>query len=269
MNQQTAQSLGQLLSQARLDSGKSLKELHEATLVSVKYLTALEQNAFDELPSAAYIKGYLRRIAEVLGTSAEPLIAAYDARLNPVTPTVKAAATVAVASEPPCEAHSSDRSYFVDLIRLTQHLLGYLWSDIFPWVRDRLPAKRLLLILLILLVAVLGYRFWPTTQGSSSAAIFVPVVNVVEQEAEPVVIEMITPEPTPEVTAEATPEVVIPALDSVIEEPLVVSPPAPTPTPEPVTGPDRIEMSFFGPSVIRVTDANGKPGVCQQRCRVH
>ena len=55
MTQQTAQSLGQLLSQARLDSGKSLQELYEETLVSVKYLTALEQNAFDELLSWLFV----------------------------------------------------------------------------------------------------------------------------------------------------------------------------------------------------------------------
>lgn len=253
MTQQTAQSLGQLLSQARLDSGKSLQELHEATLVSVRYLTALEQNAFDELPSAAYIKGYVRRIAEVLGTPAEPLIAAYDNRLAPVATITPAAVT----DDPePCHV-SSNRNYFVDLVRLTQHLVGYLWSDIFPWIRDRLSGKRLLLILLLLAIAVITYRLWPTADVSSTES----VVQV-----EPVIVEEVqTTEPmsevsVPNILAEDLPPA--PAPTVVIEPAPAAEPepiPAPAPAPAPAAGPDRIEMNFYGPSVVRVTDADGKP----------
>lgn len=255
MTQQTAQSLGQLLSQARLDSGKSLQELYEETLVSVKYLTALEQNAFDELPSAAYIKGYVRRIAEVLGTPAEPLIAAYDNRLAPLATITPAAVT---DNTEPCHA-SSNRNYFVDLVRLTQHLVGYLWSDIFPWIRDRLPGKRLLLILLLLAIAVITYRLWPTADVSSTESIV---------EAEPVIVEEVqTSEPmsevsVPDILAEElpsapAPSVVIELAPAAIPEPIPA--PAPAPTPAPAAGPDRIEMNFYGPSVVRVTDADGKP----------
>ncbi|MDO9621263.1 MAG: DUF4115 domain-containing protein [Moraxellaceae bacterium] len=262
MTQQTAQSLGQLLSQARLDSGKSLQELYEETLVSVKYLTALEQNAFDELPSAAYIKGYVRRIAEALGTPAEPLIAAYDNRLAPVaTITPAAASTVPAAAADdtePCHA-SSNRNYFVDLVRLTQHLVGYLWSDIFPWIRDRLPGKRLLLILLLLAIAVITYRLWPTADVSSTESIV---------ETEPVIVEEVqTTEPmsevsVPDILAEElpsapAPSVVIEPAPAAVPEPIPA--PAPAPAPVPAAGPDRIEMNFYGPSVVRVTDADGKP----------
>ncbi len=254
MTQQTAQSLGQLLLQARLDSGKSLEELHEETLVSVRYLTALEQNAFDELPSAAYIKGYVRRIAEALGTPAEPLIAAYDARLGSVKTTTllpPTPAPTALAEETSCNP-SSGRNYFVDLVRLTQHLVGYLWSDIFPWLRDRLPGKRLLLILLLLVIAVITYRQWPTTDVSNTESVV---------EAEPVIVEEVQ-------SAEPMSEVSVP--DILAEElppaaptpPASVEPtprPAPEPAPAPVAGPDLIEMSFYGPSVVRVTDADGKP----------
>lgn len=243
MTQQTAQTLGQLLLQARLDSGKSLQELHEATLVSIRYLTALEQNDFDELPSAAYIKGYVRRIAEVLGTSAEPLIAAYDARLGPVQTTIllpPTAAPAASAEETSCNP-SSGRNYLIDLVRLTQHLFGYLWSDIFPWLRERLPAKRLMLILLVLLIAVLSYRLWPVAEVKTTDVVIIPVANVAEPE--PDVIEDITPE----------------LLEETAPIEVAVAPAATTPKPAVVkaSGPDLIEMDFYGPSVIRVKDANG------------
>jgi len=252
VTQQTAQTLGQLLSQARLDSGKSLQELHEATLVSVRYLTALEQNDYDELPSAAYIKGYVRRIAEVLGTPAEPLIAAYDNRLVAVATITP----VAITDDPePCHA-GSDRNYFVDLVRLTQHLVGYLWSDIFPWIRNRLPGKRWLLILLLLAIAVMTYRLWPTPPVAAPESVVVqaPVETIVEEAPaldpvqEETVLEIVEPSP---VTEEVAPT---PAPGATNE-----SATRPTPAQTPVTGPDLIEMSFYGPSVVRVTDANGKP----------
>lgn len=263
MTQQTAQSLGQLLLQARLDSGKTLQELYEETLVSVKYLTALEQNAFDELPSAAYIKGYVRRIAEALGTPAEPLIAAYDHRsaaMAVVTPVAINSAAVSAdananvdvdadADAQPCHA-SSGRNYFVDLVRLTQHLVGYLWSDIFPWLRDRLPAKRLLTILGLLIVIVFAYRSCTTPSVVIDESASVPSESIIapatETAAEPSA-EAITTNTITDVP-EAAPAAVVPA-------PV----PAPVTAPLAVPGPDSIEIDFYGPSVVRIVDANGKP----------
>lgn len=259
MTQQTAQSLGQLLLQARLNSGKSLQELHEETLVSVKYLTALEQNAFDELPSAAYIKGYVRRIAETLDTPVEPLLAAYDHRLAAVAAATPVATNSAAVSADasidtdaqPCHA-SSGRNYFVDLLRLTQHLVGYLWSDIFPWLRDRLPAKRLLVIFALLIVIVFAYRSCTTpplvvddSASVPSERIIAPVTETaIEPSVEEITANTITDAP------EAEPAIVVPA-----------TPPAPVPATAPLTapGPDSIEIDFYGPSVVRIVDAKGKP----------
>ncbi len=272
MTNHPAHSLGQLLTQARNDSGKSLRELHEDTLILPKYLSALEQDNFEELPGAAYVKGYLRRIAEVLNTPAEPLLTAYDARNQraataapivtaaPVAPPAAATTTVRTETDN-CQA-TSDRSYLMDLIKLTQHLIGYLWSDILPWLRNRLPGKRILLLLLLLLIAFFVYRQWPAsstvevdTVTSTPLTVVTEPEPITESVIEPVIVveeAELTPEPEPEVTlAETLPE---PAI-----EPIAAAPaPEPEPEPEPVSaGPDMIAMDFYGPSVVNVTDADG------------
>jgi hypothetical protein len=58
-------------------------EMQERTKVSVGYLRAIEQNRFDRLPQAVYVKGFLRSYFRYLATpDAEKLVAAFSARLT-------------------------------------------------------------------------------------------------------------------------------------------------------------------------------------------
>jgi cytoskeleton protein RodZ len=261
VTQQTAQSLGQLLAQARINRGLSLSELHDATMVSVKFLMALEQDAHDELPSPAYIKGYLRRIAEVLKTPAEPLLAAYDESLRPAQAAAEVSVAPALNEEKSCNP-SSGRNYFIDLVRLTQHLLGYLWSDIFPWIRDRLPAQKLLLALLILVFAIFIYRLWPAATITDPSNIEQPTAELTDLAAKEPAAELL-PEEAAEVTIETPPSTEpLSALDTTANADAEIQEVVPlTQTTrsaaEPSLGPDRIDIDFFGPSVVRITDANG------------
>ena len=59
--------LGDYLKQKRLDKNFSLEKLSQKTKISVNILKSLEANDFENLPSAAYIKGFVTSYVKVLG----------------------------------------------------------------------------------------------------------------------------------------------------------------------------------------------------------
>ena len=66
--------IGAALAQARARAGLELAEVEERTKVRAKYLRALEEERWEELPSTAYAKGFLRTYANVLELDAELLV---------------------------------------------------------------------------------------------------------------------------------------------------------------------------------------------------
>ncbi|MDR7484152.1 MAG: DUF4115 domain-containing protein [Armatimonadota bacterium] len=76
----TGEGIGHALRSARAERGVSLADLQARTKVRIKYLTALEDERFDELPPLPFARGFLRLVAEELGLDPEPLIR----RLNAV-----------------------------------------------------------------------------------------------------------------------------------------------------------------------------------------
>lgn len=63
--------LGDLLRKAREDKGLSLSQVEEATRIRRAYLQALEEEAFDRLPAAVYVKGFLKNYSLFLGLDAQ------------------------------------------------------------------------------------------------------------------------------------------------------------------------------------------------------
>lgn len=68
-------TIGQLLSKERQQKHLSLDEVAKKTRIRLKYLQALENNRFDQLPAAVFVKGYLKTYADLLGFDSQPLIA--------------------------------------------------------------------------------------------------------------------------------------------------------------------------------------------------
>lgn len=66
-----APTLGDALREAREASGRTIAHMSEVTRVRRDYLLALEQNAWDRLPSRPFALGYLRAYAEALGLDEE------------------------------------------------------------------------------------------------------------------------------------------------------------------------------------------------------
>ncbi len=67
-------TVGSILCRCRTFSNISLEEAAEATKIGKIYLRALEEDRFRDLPSPAYLKGFLKTYASYLGLQPEELI---------------------------------------------------------------------------------------------------------------------------------------------------------------------------------------------------
>jgi len=67
-------AIGAELTRAREELGLEIRELEERTKIRGRYLRALEEEAWDVIPSPAYAKGFLRTYAAELGLDAEELV---------------------------------------------------------------------------------------------------------------------------------------------------------------------------------------------------
>ena len=69
---------GALLRAAREKKGWSLRDAEEATKIRMRYLEALEEENYDILPGAVYVKGFLRNYAKYLEIDPDEIIAMYQ-----------------------------------------------------------------------------------------------------------------------------------------------------------------------------------------------
>lgn len=75
--------IGTVLAQARERAGLDLREVESQTKIRIKYLRALEDEAWDDLPSGAYAKGFLRTYGELLGLDGEAIVDEYRRQVEP------------------------------------------------------------------------------------------------------------------------------------------------------------------------------------------
>jgi curved DNA-binding protein CbpA len=57
---------GRFLRGVREHRGMTIESVSEATKISVRYLRAIEENAYDSLPASTFVRGYIREFARVL-----------------------------------------------------------------------------------------------------------------------------------------------------------------------------------------------------------
>ena len=70
-------TVGEILKKARLEKKLTLEEITERTKIGKEYLSALEENRYQDLPPAAYTQGFIKNYAQILGLKAGPLLAIF------------------------------------------------------------------------------------------------------------------------------------------------------------------------------------------------
>jgi cytoskeleton protein RodZ len=71
------EGIGERLRDARRDLGLDLDEITERTKIRARYLIAMEEERWDALPGAAYVRSFLHTYAEELGLDADGLVDEY------------------------------------------------------------------------------------------------------------------------------------------------------------------------------------------------
>jgi len=74
---QAAPSFGEILCRERRLRGISLRDVSDATKISIRHLEALEHNDFAVLPGGAFNKGFLRAYAVFVGLDPEEMVNHY------------------------------------------------------------------------------------------------------------------------------------------------------------------------------------------------
>jgi curved DNA-binding protein CbpA len=77
---------GTLLKKIREARNLSLEEVSETTRISRTYLAAIEEENFQKLPAAVYVRGFLTQVARALKIPPEPIVAAYLKRYHAARP---------------------------------------------------------------------------------------------------------------------------------------------------------------------------------------
>ena len=72
--------IGNSLREARIRQGLDFAEVEQATKIRGKYLRALEDEHFEQLPAQTYVKGFLRTYADYLGLEGQLYVDEYNTR---------------------------------------------------------------------------------------------------------------------------------------------------------------------------------------------
>lgn len=213
-------AFGSRLAAARETAGLSVGDVAARLRLHVNQVRALESGNLTVLPEAAYVRGFVRSYARLLGLDPAPLVEDLNAKLSPPGSVVEGMARTRDYS--PVKAAEREQ-------------------------RSRLVVLGLAVIALIALGAIGWYA---TRQASAPAAAPAPAAASPAPATAPAAAaagassDPAAPVPATVAAAEA-------AVVSIPVEQAVAAEPAPGPA-----GP--LSLSFSGASWVEVTDANGK-----------
>ena len=77
--------IGNTLREARVRRNLTLQQVEEDTKIRVKYVQAMENEDFDVMPGATYVKGFLRTYSEYLGLDPDVILDEYRSRVGPAS----------------------------------------------------------------------------------------------------------------------------------------------------------------------------------------
>lgn len=126
-----SEKIGQALKETRLGLEISLEQAAEETRIRLRYLQAMEDGDFGQLPSKAHERGFLRAYAEYLGLDTDTLNAEYNSSEEPLLVDTTQEENELVQLDTPTPKDS--QVIFEELgekLRKQRELLGFSLSDI-------------------------------------------------------------------------------------------------------------------------------------------
>src|SRR3990172_1445536 len=92
-------SIGQTLADARRKRKVTVKDVEKAIKIRAKYISALEQDAFDQISGEAYVVGFLKTYAQWLEIDPRPLLDRYREQAGLINKPGQATPDFAAADE--------------------------------------------------------------------------------------------------------------------------------------------------------------------------
>lgn len=74
--------VGQKLKAARIEKGLTIDDLQQKTKIQKRYLIAIEEGQFDQLPGDFYVRAFVKQYSEEVGLDSNELLNEYDASLK-------------------------------------------------------------------------------------------------------------------------------------------------------------------------------------------
>ncbi|KMP11695.1 hypothetical protein UR09_01900 [Candidatus Nitromaritima sp. SCGC AAA799-A02] len=81
------ENFGSYIKRERELRGVPLEEISATTKIHIRFLQALENNQFDELPGEVFVKGYIRSFAKTIGSDEDEMLNAYDDTMDQLAST--------------------------------------------------------------------------------------------------------------------------------------------------------------------------------------
>ncbi|MBG9989289.1 helix-turn-helix domain-containing protein [Aerococcaceae bacterium DSM 111176] len=145
-------SLGDKLREARINKGYTLNTMQQMTKIQKKYLQAIEEEKYDEMPGTFYVRAFIKQYADVVGLNGDDLLEQYEKELDLDNEQEDAVAATGGDSMPKrSELTGSDEKNTVDVI------LSYM-----PMI--------LLVAIIIIIIATLLYAINTINQDDTDVA---------------------------------------------------------------------------------------------------
>jgi cytoskeleton protein RodZ len=218
-------SIGETLRRERTKRGLDLKSVSNELKISLKFLEAIETEAFDKLPGGMFTKSFVRQYSRYLRLDEDDMVTELDRVLEP-TPSAlpKAAAEIEVPRVEEWQA----------------------LNDRFSW-SSSLPA--LAMVVVVMLVCSGVYSWWQKSKASASTAAQTAAVTHTAQ-AHPQALDPAPPQPaSPPASHQDIGSADRPAPESA---PAVPNSPAPAVTPPAAPGPVHVELTASEPVWVLV-----------------
>jgi hypothetical protein len=217
---ESIENLGAFLRQQREEKKVPLEEMAVRTRIAVRFIKAIEENQFDQLPNQVSAKGFLRSYARCLGLNEEVVLKGFSEAARP--------------AEPPPTAEKQEEILSYIQMKRPDRIPFPLWA-----------ALSVLAVIVLLLVAT---RFMPKREEA-------PVAPLPEAISPP--LEKINPSDLPSILdvpagGEASPSPAItppPAVPAPKSSALM---PTPTPTQAPMPKPLVLLVEAVEPSWVQV-----------------
>lgn len=140
--------IGDKLRSARKAKGMSIEDVEKITKIQRRYLTAIENDDFDQLPGDFYVRAFIRQFADVVGLNGKELLADYKSEVPEAKPEEYVENSIDNKSERIKETTNSHKG---------------LWRNYLPQI-----ATVVGVVLVILVVYIVYTRFFTGTNQQSA-----------------------------------------------------------------------------------------------------